>query len=483
MITMLTLADGTELDVVREVEVSPIRVEVVLGTTDYSSLSELSASLTSANLAKVDYYNVSDTDDDDKKLIRSYTDMTIDTKPKFEVTEKGNYLEVAVCIRKLSDDEKRERKIMELINTLSDEDALLFKTMYPSFEDLNGVSVEKDTKFVYDGLLYKTTEALVVDALTGLQLDETGNVNGMFKCIDVHHEGTYEDPIEYNKFVTLEPGKFYTEMGIEYVCLQTPGKPITENLCDVVDLWVREPLEMDIYPNYPSEPIYDYNAEINPWPCGLYTLYEGNIYLANGDGAVTAPSKEDTDNWEFVSKAKPGQTEEVYVKPEPVPEPEPIQPSIPDESGTPEQTPSNGENTDTSNPGNENTGTPGGTPDESGSTEQTPSTGENTGESGSDTTGDNTSETTPDTSGSTEQTPSTGENTGTTETTPDSGSTEETTPDTSKDDNSETVETPEGTETPSTKEDTGTDEQTPSTGENTDTSNPGNENTSETKTE
>ena len=456
MITMLTLADGTELDVVREVEVSPIRVEVVLGTTDYSSLSELSSALTSANLAKVDYYNVSDMDDDDRKLIRSYTDMTIDTKSKFEVTEKGNYLEVAVCIRKLSDDEKRERKIMELINTLSDEDALLFKTMYPLFEDLNGVSVEKDTKFVYDGLLYKTTKALVVEALTGLQLDETGNENGMFKCIDVRHEGTYEDPIEYNKFVTLEPGKFYTEMGIEYVCLQTPGKPITENLCDVVDLWVREPLEMDIYPNYPSEPIYDYNAEINPWPCGLYTLYEGNVYLANGDGAVTAPSKEDTDNWEFVSKAKPGQTGEVYVKPEPVPEPEPIHPSIPDESGTPEQTPSTGENTDPSNPGNENTGTPGSTPDESGSTEQTHSTGENT-----------------DTS----------------ETTHDSGSTEETTPDTSKNDKSETVETPEGTETPSTKEDTGTEEQTPSTGETTpdtsetapDTS--GNENTSETKTE
>lgn len=417
MITMLTLADGTELNVVREVEVSPIRVEVVLGTADYSSLSELSSALTSANLAKVDYYKVSDTDDD-KKLIRSYTDMAIDTKPKFEVTEKGNYLEVAVCIRKLSDDEKRERKIMELINTLSDEDALLFKTMYPSFEDLNGVSVEKDTKFVYNGLLYKTTEALVVDALTGLQLDETGNVNGMFKCIDVQHEGTYEDPIEYNKFVTLEPGKFYTEMGIEYVCLQTAGKPITENLCDVVDLWVREPLEMDIYPNYPSEPIYDYNAEINPWPCGLYTLYEGNVYLANGDGAVTAPSKEDTDNWEFVSKAKPGQTGEVYVKPEPVPEPEPVQPSIPDESGSIEQTPSTGENTDTSGTGTDN------------------------------------------------------------------GSTEETTPDTSKNDKSETVETPEGTETPSAKEDTGTEEQTPSTGETTpDTSEPGNENTSGTKTE
>lgn len=418
MITMLTLADGTELDVVKEVEVSPIRVEVVLGTADYISLSELSSALTSANLTKVDYYNVSDMDDDDKKLIRSYTDMTIDTKPKFEITEKGNYLEVAVCIRKLSDDEKRERKIMELINTLSDEDALLFKTMYPSFEDLNGVSVEKDTKFVYNGLLYKTTKALVVEALTGLQLDETGNANGMFKCIDVRHEGTYEDPIEYNKFVTLESGKFYTEMGIEYVCLQTPGKPITENLCDVVDLWVREPLEMDIYPNYPSEPIYDYNAEINPWPCGLYTLYEGNIYLANGDGAVTAPSKEDTDNWEFVSKAKPGQTGEVYVKPEPVPEPEPVQPSIPDESG---------------------------------SIEQTPSTGENTGTSGTGT---------------------------------DNGSTEETTPDTSKNDKSETVETPEGTETPSAKEDTGTEEQTPSTGETTpDTSEPGNENTSETKTE
>lgn len=418
MITMLTLADGTELDVVREVEVSPIRVEVVLGTADYSSLSELSSVLTSANLTKVDYYNVSDMDDDDKKLIRSYTDMTIDTKPKFEITEKGNYLEVAVCIRKLSDDEKRERKIMELINTLSDEDALLFKTMYPSFEDLNGVSVEKDTKFVYNGLLYKTTKALVVEALTGLQLDETGNANGMFKCIDVHHEGTYEDPIEYNKFVTLEPGKFYTEMGIKYVCLQTPGKPITENLCDVVDLWVREPLEMDIYPNYPSEPIYDYNAEINPWPCGLYTLYEGNIYLANGDGAVTAPSKEDTDNWEFVSKAKLGQTGEVYVKPEPVPEPEPVQPSIPDESGSIEQTPSTGENTDTSGTGTDN------------------------------------------------------------------GSTEETTPDTSKNDKSETVETPEGTETPSAKEDTGTEEQTPSTGETTpDTSEPGNENTSEIKTE
>ena len=161
MITMLTLADGTELDVVREVEVSPIRVEVVLGTTDYSSLSELSSALTSANLAKVDYYNVSDMDDDDRKLIRSYTDMTIDTKSKFEVTEKGNYLEVAVCIRKLSDDHKRERKIMELINTLSDEDALLFKTMYPSFEDLNGVSVEKIQNSYMTGCCTKQQKLLL----------------------------------------------------------------------------------------------------------------------------------------------------------------------------------------------------------------------------------------------------------------------------------------------------------------------------------
>ena len=440
MITMLTLADGTELDVVREIEVSPIRVEVVLGTADYSSLSELSSSLTSANLAKVDYYKVSDMDDENKTLIRSYTDMAIDTKPKFEVTEKGNYLEVAVCIRKLSDDERREKKIMELINTLSDEDALLFKTMYPSFEDLNGVSVEKDTKFVYNGLLYKTTEALVVEALAGLQLDETGNTNGMFKCIDVHHEGTYEDPIEYNKFVTLEPGKFYIEMGIEYVCLQTSGKPIAENLCDVVDLWVREPLEMDIYPNYPSEPIYDYNAEINPWPCGICTLYEGNIYLANGDGATTAPSKEDTDNWEFVSKAKPGQTGEVYVKPEPVPEPEPVRPTIPD--GSTEETE---------------------TPSESGSTGTGETSSTDTTESGNETGDSNTSETTPDESGSIEETPSTGDNTDTSGTTTDSNFTEETTPDTSKDDNSEFVETPGETETPSAKEDTTTEKQTPST--------------------
>ena len=252
----------------------------------------------------------------------------------------------------------------------------------------------------------------------------------MFKCIDVHHEGTYEDPIEYNKFVTLEPGKFYTEMGIEYVCLQTPGKPIAENLCDVVDLWVREPLEMDIYPNYPSELIYDYNAEINPWPCGICTLYEGNIYLANGEGATTAPSKEDTDNWEFVSKAKPGQTGEVYVKPEPVPEPEPAQPTIPD-----------------------------------GSTEET----ETPSESGSTGTGETSSTDTTE-SGSTDQTPSTGDNTDTSGATTDSNSTEETTPDTSKNDKSETVETPGETETPSTKEDTTTEEQTPSTDGGTDSS-------------
>lgn len=304
MYTQLVLADGTELDVVREVEVSAVKCCVVIGTATFESLSEIMSSLTKTNLATVEYKTLPE-DDSEPKTIRTYTDMTVDP---YSFERKAQYIEVSVTLRKITDDERRDEKLIQLINGLSDEDAVLFKPMYPTFDELSGKDVSAGDKFTFKGALYKSNKDLVAGTLAEAMaiLDETGSNEEYFTCIDKARLGTYDDPIIYDRTVQLQENRFYKQDGVVYYCIQSPKRVIDQDLFDVLDLYVKEPDDIDINPLYPVGPLYQYSRDTLPWPENVNTLYDGKIWISKR-ATEDVPSLDNSDDWRLYCVAKPGE--------------------------------------------------------------------------------------------------------------------------------------------------------------------------------
>lgn len=304
MYTQLVLADGTELDVVREVEVSAVKCCVVIGTATFESLSEIMSSLTKTNLATVEYKTLPE-DDSEPKTIRTYTDMTVEP---YSFERKAQYIELSVTLRKITDDERRDEKLIQLINSLSDEDAVLFKPMYPTFDELSSKDVSAGDKFTFKGALYKSNKDLVAGTLSEAMamLDETGSNEEYFTCIDKARLGTYDDPIIYDRTVQLQENRFYKQDGVVYYCIQSPKRVIDHDLFDVLDLYVKEPDDIDINPLYPVGPLYQYSRDTLPWPENVNTLYDGKIWISKR-ATEDVPSLDNSDDWRLYCVAKPGE--------------------------------------------------------------------------------------------------------------------------------------------------------------------------------
>lgn len=305
MYTQLVLADGTELDVVREVEVSAVKCCVVIGTATFESLSEIMSSLTKTNLATVEYKTLPE-DDSEPETIRTYTDMTVE--PSYSFEQKAQYVELSISLRKITDDERRDEKLIQLINGLSDEDAVLFKPMYPTFDELSGKDVSAGDKFIFKGALYKSNKDLVAGTLAEAMamLDETGSNEEYFTCIDKARLGTYDDPIIYDRTVQLQENRFYKQDGVVYYCIQSPKRVIDQDLFDVLDLYVKEPGDIDINPLYPVGPLYQYSRDTLPWPENINTLYDGKIWISKR-ATEDVPSLDNSDDWRLYCLAKPGE--------------------------------------------------------------------------------------------------------------------------------------------------------------------------------
>ena len=304
MYTQLVLADGTELDVVREVEVSAVKCCVVIGTATFESLSEIMSSLTKTNLATVEYKTLPE-DNSEPKTIRTYTDMTVEP---YSFERKAQYIELSVTLRKITDDERRDEKLIQLINSLSDEDAVLFKPMYPTFDELSSKDVSAGDKFTFKGALYKSNKDLVAGTLSEAMamIDETGSNEEYFTCIDKARLGTYDDPIIYDRTVQLQENRFYKQDGVVYYCIQSPKRVIDHDLFDVLDLYVKEPDDIDINPLYPVGPLYQYSRDTLPWPENVNTLYDGKIWISKR-ATEDVPSLDNSDDWRLYCVAKPGE--------------------------------------------------------------------------------------------------------------------------------------------------------------------------------
>ena len=120
--------------------------------------------------------------------------------------------------------------------SLTDEQALTVKTIYPLWEKIIGQTVRKDYKFQYADKLYKTIQD---NLLIQEQYIPGEGTESLYTVIDETHAGTQEDPIPYDGNMELENGKYYSQDGVIYLCNRDTEIPVYQDLKDLVGIYVE----------------------------------------------------------------------------------------------------------------------------------------------------------------------------------------------------------------------------------------------------
>lgn len=124
------------------------------------------------------------------------------------------------------------------INTmsLSDEDSLKVKTLYPKWESFIGKSLSTGMKVIYNDLLYKVRQEIATVLENQPPSIDTA---ALYEEIVESHAGTYEDPIPYNNNMELFNGKYYSQNEVIYLCNRDTGQAVYQNLADLVGIYVE----------------------------------------------------------------------------------------------------------------------------------------------------------------------------------------------------------------------------------------------------
>lgn len=127
--------------------------------------------------------------------------------------------------------------LMLTVNTMSltDNDALSVKSVYPEWETLIGKEVKQGDKMQCDGRLWKVLQQHTVQ---GQWRPGTGTESLYTEIVETA-SGTADDPIPYNNNMELEQGKYYIQDGITYLCTRNTEIPVYQPLADLVGIYVE----------------------------------------------------------------------------------------------------------------------------------------------------------------------------------------------------------------------------------------------------
>lgn len=127
--------------------------------------------------------------------------------------------------------------LMLTVNTMSltDNDALSVKSVYPEWETLIGKEVKQGDKMQCDGRLWKVLQQHTVQE----QWRPGTGTESLYTEIVETASGTADDPIPYNNNMELEQGKYYIQNGITYLCTRNTEIPVYQPLADLVGIYVE----------------------------------------------------------------------------------------------------------------------------------------------------------------------------------------------------------------------------------------------------
>lgn len=126
-----------------------------------------------------------------------------------------------------------------MINTMSltDEQALEVKDLWPTWEECvaKGEELSKDFRLTDGGKLYKVIQAHTPQA--DWKPSDTPALYGLVSASATEeHAGTKEDPIPYEQMMVLEKGKYYSQDGVTYECIQGTITGYPNDLKDLASL-------------------------------------------------------------------------------------------------------------------------------------------------------------------------------------------------------------------------------------------------------
>ena len=309
----LTLVDQTEIDLKIDTNINGDVYEFVTIVDDYTALGQLSAKLTTENLATIKVEDMYGTE-------FTYHNFSPADENKFIIMkETGLGLTVMMRLHEMDEKDVQTDVLLNIAQGVDDEKALTIKSVYPQWDTLIGKTVPINTKFIWYDKLYKTKQP---DMLIQKQFQPgTIGTEALYEYIDETHEGTYEDPIPYAGNMTLEKGKCYEQYGVVYMCTNGTGIAVYDRL---------EYLTAFVAQYTPATGTY-YDPII--WYGGGLPIEEGKYYI-QGDVLYIATASSEIAVWGDLSALATYVTP--YVQEEPDTEPE--NPDSGDESEGEDQT-------------------------------------------------------------------------------------------------------------------------------------------------
>ena len=134
---------------------------------------------------------------------------------------------------KLSEAIKLRELIEKAVESLTDNEAVQAKMLYPKWETLIGKTVDVGFKLQYNGNLHKVEQAHTVQA------DWTPDTaTSLYSVIDEQHDGSLADPIPWKNGMTIVNGLYYIENGYLYQGIRDSGIPIYHALNDLIGSYV-----------------------------------------------------------------------------------------------------------------------------------------------------------------------------------------------------------------------------------------------------
>lgn len=141
-------------------------------------------------------------------------------------------------INKTSKNRQVEILLTKTINTMSltDEDALEVKMLYPLWSSFIGKSLSTGMRVLYENKLYNVRQEVSTVLENQFPSIDTA---ALYEEINEVNAGTYDDPIPYNNNMELEEGKYYIQNDIIYLCNRSTGQAVYNNLVDLVGIYVE----------------------------------------------------------------------------------------------------------------------------------------------------------------------------------------------------------------------------------------------------
>lgn len=115
---------------------------------------------------------------------------------------------------------------------VTDEEALSYPNTFLTFEELckKGQQVAQGVIFRYENKPWRVVKSHTPQSIYPPSTDTAS----LYSRIDKKHAGTIDDPIPYEQLMVLELGKYYTQYGVLYECIQATNVGLPYDLKDMV---------------------------------------------------------------------------------------------------------------------------------------------------------------------------------------------------------------------------------------------------------